>query len=53
MKILTQKIQMLLILLFFMQPFFAMAQTNQYLHFDREDDFVLPKNRLTVFFGNK
>jgi len=30
----------LLLTLFVMQPFLMFSQTNQYLHFDREDDFV-------------
>jgi len=52
MKNLTLKIQMLLIVLLFMQPFFTLAQTNQYLHFDREDDFVLLENASQYFSGN-
>lgn len=32
---------MLLLLIFFVQPIFLIGQTNQYLHFDKEDDFVI------------
>lgn len=52
MKNLTRKIQMLLVVLFFMQPLLTMAQTNQYLHFDREDDFVILENASQYFSGN-
>lgn len=33
--------QITLLFLVFLQPAFLISQTNQYLHFDREDDFVL------------
>lgn len=40
MKNVYKEIYLLLAILFFM-PIFAAAQSNQYLHFDREDDFVI------------
>lgn len=40
MKNVYKEIYLLLAIVFFM-PIFADAQSNQYLHFDREDDFVI------------
>ncbi|HSG67439.1 MAG TPA: LamG-like jellyroll fold domain-containing protein, partial [Bacteroidales bacterium] len=41
MKKMYNKMRTLLMLLFVMQPFFMLAQSNQYLHFDMEDDYVI------------
>ena len=41
MKKIYKNFQMLLPIIFFMQPFLLIGQSNQYLHFDKEDDFVI------------
>ena len=40
MKMLYSKIRFLLLAFILVQPILMMSQTNQYLHFDRVDDFV-------------
>ncbi len=41
MKKIYNAFRITLLFLVFLQPAFLISQTNQYLHFDREDDFVL------------
>ncbi len=41
MKKIYKNFSTLLLLFFLMQPFFVNGQSNQYLHFDKEDDFVI------------
>ncbi|MBN1338496.1 MAG: T9SS type A sorting domain-containing protein [Bacteroidales bacterium] len=44
MKTLMKKIRLLLSLMMLAQPAFLMSQTNQYLHFDRVDDYCILEN---------
>ncbi len=41
MKKIYNAFRITLLFLVFLQPAFLISQTNQYLHFDREDDFVI------------
>lgn len=52
MKTLSTKTRFLALLIVVLQPFLIMSQTNQYLHFDRVDDFVQLPNASQYFSGS-
>lgn len=52
MKTITQHKHFLMILAFLCQSLFISAQSNQYLHFDREDDFVILQDGSQYFSGS-
>ncbi len=52
MKTPIPKISLLWLLILMLQPFVSISQTNQYLHFDRIDDFVQLPNGSQYFSGS-
>lgn len=51
MKKLYSKFRLLLLFVIFLQPVILISQTNQYLHFDKIDDFVQLENGSQYFSG--